>query len=111
MPDREKVVKAIDICLGHGVCNDCPYCLSGKGYTTMNCRDYMMRDALAMLKEQEVPQELKYKMWNTFYAEEDKFEKMFVGTDEHGAWFNTYRPWFQKGFDIAIRVIADWEGR
>jgi len=53
MPDREKAIKAVDICLGHGKCNDCPYCLSGKGYTTMNCRDYMLRDALALLKEQE----------------------------------------------------------
>lgn len=53
MADREKVIKAINICLGHGVCNDCPYCLSGKGYTTMNCRDYMLRDALELLKEQE----------------------------------------------------------
>ena len=51
--DREKVVKAVDICLGHGKCNDCPYCLSGKGYTTMNCRDYMLRDVIALLKEQE----------------------------------------------------------
>lgn len=53
MPDRENVIKAVDICLGHGKCNDCPYCLSGKGYTTMNCRDYMLRDALTLLKEQE----------------------------------------------------------
>ena len=53
MTNREKVIKAIDICLGHGKCNDCPYCLSGKGYTAMNCRDYMLRDALALLKEQE----------------------------------------------------------
>jgi len=51
--DRENVIKAVDICLGHGKCNDCPYCLSGAGYTTMNCRDYMMRDVLALLKEQE----------------------------------------------------------
>lgn len=57
--DNEKVIKAIDICLGHGVCNDCPYCLSGKGYTTMNCRDYMLRDALALLKKQE--KELSYR--------------------------------------------------
>jgi len=54
--DRENVVKAICICLGHGKCNDCPFCFSGKGYTTMNCRDYMLRDALALLKEQESKQ-------------------------------------------------------
>lgn len=53
MTDRKNIIKAIDICLGHGKCNDCPYCLSGKWYTTMNCRDYMLRDALALLKEQQ----------------------------------------------------------
>ena len=50
--DRENVVKAIDICLGHGKCNDCPFCFSGKGYTTMNCRDYMLRDALSLIDTQ-----------------------------------------------------------
>ena len=58
MADMEKVIKAIDICLGHGVCNDCPYCFSGKGYTTMNCRDYMLRDALKLLKEQEAKEQI-----------------------------------------------------
>ena len=51
--DIKNIVKAVNICLGHGACNDCPYCLSGKGYTTMNCRDYMLCDVLALLKEQE----------------------------------------------------------
>ena len=52
MPDREKVIKAIDICLGHGKCHDCHYSMTGKGYTAINCRECMMRDALALLKEQ-----------------------------------------------------------
>lgn len=56
--DREKVIKAIDICLGHGKCDDCGYQIKG-GYSTMDCRKPMMRDALAMLKEQEV--ELSYR--------------------------------------------------
>ena len=53
MPDREKVIKAVDICIGHGHCEDCSYCLIGAGYTTMDCRKRMLTDALALLKEQE----------------------------------------------------------
>lgn len=68
-------------------------------------------DALELLKEQELPTELKQKMWNAFYAEEDEYEKKFVGKEEHLNWFTVYRPWLQKGFDIAINAIADWEGR
>ena len=52
MPDREKAIKAIDICLGHGKCDDCGYRIKG-GYSTMDCRKPMMRDVLALLKEQE----------------------------------------------------------
>lgn len=69
------------------------------------------------LKEQEavepkaIPEELKQKMWNALYAEEDEYEKKFVGKEEHLNWFTVYRPWLQKGFDIAINAIADWEGR
>ena len=57
MPDREKVIKAIDICLGHGKCDDCGYNIKG-GYSTMDCRKPMMRDALALLKEQEVKEQI-----------------------------------------------------
>ena len=64
-----------------------------------------------VLKEQELPTELKQKMWNALYAEEDEYEKKFVGKEEHLNWFTVYRPWLQKGFDIAINAIADWEGR
>lgn len=63
---------------------------------------------LSMLKEQD---NLKQKMWNALYAEEDKLEKKFVGTEElHDKWFYVYRPWLQRGFEIAIEVISeqDW---
>ena len=70
-----------------------------------------LRDIPAVLKEQELPTELKQKMWNALYAEEDEYEKKFVGKEEHLNWFTVYRPWLQKGFDIAINAIADWEGR
>ncbi len=52
MADREKVIKAIDICLGHGKCDDCGYRIKGS-YSTMDCRKPMMRDAITLLKEQE----------------------------------------------------------
>ena len=58
-----------------------------------------------------IPEELKQKMWNALYAEEDEYEKKFVGKEEHDNWFSIYRPWLQKGFDIAIKSIADWEGQ
>ena len=70
-----------------------------------------VRDVLALLKEQELPTELKQKMWNALYAEEDEYEKKFVGKEEHLNWFTVYRPWLRQGFDIAIEAIAEWEGR
>ena len=70
-----------------------------------------IEDILELLKEQELPTELKQKMWNALYAEEDEYEKKFVGKEEHLNWFTVYRPWLQTGFDIAINAIADWEGR
>ena len=108
MPDREKVIKGLEkhispLCDG----NDgelCPYWDGG-------CSKQLVSDALALLKEQELPTELKQRMWNALYAEEDEYEKKFVGKEEHLNWFTVYRPWLQKGFDIAINAIADWEGR
>lgn len=64
-------------------------------------------DAIALLKEQE---NLKQKMWNALYAEEDDLEEKFVGTEKHDDWFFVYRPWLQRGFEIAIQVIAEQEG-
>ena len=47
------------------------------------------------------------KLWNAFYAEEDKFEKKYIGTPEHDNWFMIYRPWLQNGFGIAINVLSE----
>ncbi len=49
---------------------------------------------------------LLIEMRNTFYEAEDELEKQYVGTDESDDWFGTYRPWMQRGFDIAMDVIA-----
>lgn len=81
-------------------------------YCTSDAEDHeMLKAVLTMLKEQELPTELKQKMWNALYAEEDEYELKFVGKEEHLNWFTVYRPWLQKGFDIAINAIAEWEGR
>lgn len=138
--DRKKVIKALECCLKESdhlfsnPCNGCPY-------EGQECIDRMKAEALALLKEMEeerlewigavakltaenellkeqevvepktIPTELKQKMWNALYAEEDEYEKKFVGKEEHLNWFTVYRPWLQKGFDIAINAIAEWEGR
>ena len=64
-------------------------------------------EAVRLLKEQE---DLKQKMWNALYSDEDKLEKNFIGTEEHDDWFTVYRPWLQRGFEIAIKVIAEQDG-
>ena len=68
-------------------------------------------DALALLKEQEVPEELKLKIWNALYTKEDEYEKKLIEADKCHEWFSIYRPWLQMGFNIAIDAIAEWEGR
>jgi hypothetical protein len=47
------------------------------------------------------------KLWNALYAEEDKLEKRYFGTQEHDNWFLVYRPWLQDGFGIAIKVLSE----
>ena len=48
MPDRRKVIKAIEICytVGHN-CTECPF------NSEDECNDMLMRDVLALLREQE----------------------------------------------------------
>jgi len=53
-----------------------------------------------------VDDNLLQKLWDTFYKEEDKWEKLLVGTSNHNDWFSTYRPWLQEGFGIAIKVLS-----
>lgn len=99
MPDREKVIKDIEKQMSEPTNEYVVLWFSEAEYV------------LELLKEHELPTELKQKMWNALYAEEDEYEKKFVGKEEHLNWFTVYRPWLQKGFDIAINAIADWEGR
>ena len=57
MPDREKVIKGIDICLKNinqpDCPNDCPYLSDCSKYENRVVFQPLMRDALALLKEQE----------------------------------------------------------
>ena len=68
----------------------------------------MYTDVIALSKEQEA---VKQKMWNALYEEEDKLEKKYAGTKENDNWFLVYRPWLQRGFEIAIDIIAKQERR
>lgn len=63
--------------------------------------------AIELLKKQE---NVLQKMWNALYAEEDRLEEEFVGTDEHDNWFTVYRHWLQNGFEIGLKVIAEQGG-
>lgn len=112
MAGREKVIKGLELCNNHQNrdCTECPY-----NDGTLFCADVLMCDALELLKEQEavqpktIPEELKQKMWNALWTEEDMLEEKYVGTEEHDGWFFIYRLWLQRGFNLAIKAIADWE--
>ena len=52
MPDREKVIKGLECAIGiRGIknCDDCPY---DNDFNCIGC-DIVMRDAIALLKDQE----------------------------------------------------------
>lgn len=97
MPDREKVIKQIEVDIGKA---------NRTGEMLVHVEKKTATDAIAMLKEQE---SIKQKMWNALYTEEDKLEKQYAGTDKNDDWFFVYRPWLQRGFEIAIEVIAKQE--
>ena len=82
MPDREKTIKAIEICytLGHN-CTECPL------FPEDNCNDKLMHDALTLLKTQEAVEPyiqceiLNMRHWhcgscNVVITEGDKFCRM-----------------------------------
>ena len=105
MSDREKVIKGLEDTAGYfrylqsvGFFGDQPV------FKEHECH---CNDALTLLKEQDAT---KLKMWNALYEEEDKFEKKYAGTKENDNWFLIYRPWLQRGFEIAVETIAKQEG-
>lgn len=100
MIDRENVISNLEMNI-RWISDHQAHQFPGWGNVVM-----AMTDALELLKEQE---SLKQKMWNALYAEEDKLEKHYVGTDEIDKWIVDYRPFLQRGFEIAIEVIAAHE--
>ena len=101
MSNRERVIKGLKHCAANDA-RTCPY------FDVDECHASLAFDVLALLREQDA---MKQKMWNALYAEEDELEKKFVGSEDHDAWFTVYRPWLQRGFEIAIKVIAEQEGQ
>ena len=107
MADKERVIKGLKCIIDGTVrCESCGYAIDKHGH--YSCQQNCASDAIALLKEQE---DLKQKMWNALYAEEDNLENKFTGTEEHNHWFFVYRPWLQRGFEIAIKVIAEQDGK
>ena len=52
MIDREKVIKGLEVCMDvDGNCYECPYTANGEG--PEQCDRQAMKDALALLREQE----------------------------------------------------------
>lgn len=96
MANREKVIKDLE----EFIRDLKPFCGNHEDWKKVYA-------ALDLLEEQE---NLKQKMWNALYAEEDNLEEKFIGTEKHNDWFTVYRPWLQRGFDIAIAVIAKQDG-
>lgn len=58
MPDREKVIKGLEICrhrvISQENCKECPYIYDGRAKQS-NCEGVLHWDALELLKEQEKP--------------------------------------------------------
>lgn len=105
--DREKIIRILEKCAKEPLQRN-----ADKYVVTLDVR--FVNSILELLKEQAVkprtiPEELKQKMWNALYIEEDKLEEKYIGTDELDDWLLIYRPWLQNGFDLVIKVIADWE--
>ena len=81
MPDREKVIKWLEICTTTGCQEGCPYKYEGLVYK-VDCQDDLMRDALVLLK------------WQGTVHAEDEHEEMGLMMAECGNCHNAIRrPW------------------
>ena len=52
---------------------------------------------------------IKQKMWKALFEEEDKQEKHYAGGEHNDDWFMIYRPWLQRGFEIALQAFIEEE--
>ena len=65
MIDREKVVCAIENCIGQPKCKDCPWEDCEVEHEVVNMVPYgLLRDALALLKDQEPVSPIDENYWN-----------------------------------------------
>lgn len=64
MADREKVIKGLECCISEQACKGCPYNQSETGHLcSFNC----IRDAIALLKEQEqISEEQKRERYKSY---------------------------------------------
>lgn len=53
-----------------------------------------------------VDEQLMNALWNDFYKEEDKWDKLYASTKNNDNWYLVWRPWMQVGFESAIGTIA-----
>lgn len=88
MPDREKVIRGLEICRHRAIsqenCKECPYIYDGRAEQS-NCEGVLHWDALAMLKEQDAE-------W--IYGEDE------TGVDGwHCSYCGFFEPWFYEFTD------------
>lgn len=99
MPDREKVIKGLECCMGYGIedtpgCEDCPY--NDMGDTCERIRP-LYEDALALLKAQEQRHRLEVHnignvdvpegvTWEQFQAVMSGVVKALEHTDRGESW-------------------------
>jgi hypothetical protein len=99
MTDREKVEKGLNVCTSAEQCNGCPY------LGERNCSLAMVRDALALLKEQEAVKPVRDTIARRFWVCGNCGE--YVGFEDDD-------PFDSKEFDNYCRRCGKpvlWEGR
>ena len=67
MTKREKVIKGLECCTTRKGCYDCPYTDTGKA--TTDCKLISTKDALELLKEQELQREYETAVEDQQYCE------------------------------------------
>ena len=112
MPDREKVVRGLEHCVGeeHANCENCPYLMDVVG---VGCYTRLNRDALALLNEQEA-RVLEYSeiaehplVWLEDNDKEDVIPALFLQYNGWNAEFAVQAP--DEDVDTIVRsqiVIA-----
>ena len=66
MPDREKVIKGLEICIANHPCKQCPY--QGKCYDSLFVGKDLLIDALSPLKKREEAHEILVETADDMYA-------------------------------------------